>query len=104
VLTGNEIEINQNLLSFPDYNHIPEINDAKSRIGIYVNSKLDYVRRLDLEGLNSDIVIIDLKTNPQLRIVNVYRSFNQPNSKRQLGLLKLAINNNSLLMGDFNSH
>ena len=108
-LQETEIENNfdHNLLSFPGYNYESELNDIKSRVGTYVRKGLDYVRRTDLEGTNSHLVVIDLKTNK--RIINLYRSFNPPNNlsprtffNKQLSLLRLAINKNTILMGDFN--
>ena len=40
-----------------------------------------YKRRTDLEGVDSNLVIIDIlsKKDP-LRLINIYRSFNPPNN------------------------
>ena len=107
--TEIEINIDHKLLSLPGFNFESEIGGSKSRVGTYVNSNLNYIRRPDLEGVNSHLVIIDVKSNPQLRIINIYRSFCPPDNqtpreffKNQLGLLKIAINSNTILMGDFN--
>jgi hypothetical protein len=55
------------------------------------------------------MVIIDLKSSPNLRFLNFYRSFNTADNqtpreffKKQLGLLKSAVNNSTILTGDFN--
>ena len=45
-----------------------------ARVGIYISKRLNYIRRTDLEGTNSHIVIIDL-VESKLRVINIYRSF-----------------------------
>ena len=107
--TELEINLNHNLMSFPGFNNESEINTSRSRVGIYVSSKLDYVRRSDLEGIDSHLVIIDIKAKTRLRIINLYRSFNPPDNqtarsffRKQLIVLKQALKENTILMGDFN--
>ena len=58
--TEIEINVDCSLLSFPSYIYESENNTTKSRVGCYVNSKLSYARRADLEGLNSHLVILDI--------------------------------------------
>ena len=74
--TEIEINLDHNLMGFPGYNYESEINKTKSRVGTLIKSNLDYVRRSDLEDSNSHLVIIDVKANPRMRIINIYRSFN----------------------------
>ena len=51
-----EIELKQDcdpkLLSFKGYSLLTELNDVKSRVGIYMKNGIDYVRRADLELRN----------------------------------------------------
>ena len=103
------VNFNHNLLSFPGYALESESNNVKSRVGLYINSKLNYIRRPNLEGINSHVVVIDLTETNELRIINVYRSFNPTNGMNpkeffiyQLNLIKSAYTNNCVIMGDFN--
>ncbi len=70
---------------------------------------LDYVKRTDLEGTNSHLVVIDRKISTNSRIINLYRSFDPPSNmaprtffNKQLSLLRLAINKYTILKGDLN--
>ena len=74
-----------------------EQNYIKSRVGFYVSKSLSYVRRSDLEGSDSNLIIIDLEGALNTRLVNVYRSFSPQNGisqrekfKYQLSLIKKA--------------
>ena len=91
------VNFDHNLLSFPGYALESESNNVKSRVGLYINSKLNYIRRPNLEGINSHVVVIDLTGTNELRIINVYRSFNPTNGMNpkelfsyQLNLIKIA--------------
>ena len=42
-----------NILSFKDYQLELDSNSVKSRAGIYINNRIAYTRRLDLEGQDS---------------------------------------------------
>ena len=92
------------------YNLEIEINNTKSRVGAYVRHEIKYKRRIELEGQNSHIVIIDVtKKTKTLRIINIYRSFNPHGGvsatemfNYQLDLINLAFNTNTLLVGDIN--
>ena len=44
-----------------------EINNLKARTGIYVKNNMQYKRRNDLEGVNSNLVIIDIIKRERLR-------------------------------------
>ena len=85
------------------------MNSEKKRVGIYVNNKITYIRRTDLEKENLHIVIIDVKCKISLRIISLYRSFRpqggvSPDAffTAQLRVLSEALTRNCLVMGDFN--
>ena len=109
-----ETEVNhnldQNLLGFPGYHFESEsISTYKARVGCYIKSGIDYVRRTELEGKDSHLIILDIRAERDLRIINVYRSFNPliPVSAKtlfenQLILINNAYTSNTILLGDFN--
>ena len=66
-------------MTFPGYNFEAEGNDHLIRVGVYIKSQIKYVRRVDLEGSNSNLIIIDIIDKETLRIINIYRSFKPPN-------------------------
>ena len=68
---GNDLNIDQ--LSISGYSLELEKNSIKSRVGLYISKSLKYVRRIDLEGHDSNIVIIDLDGVVKSRVINVYR-------------------------------
>ena len=101
--------LDHKLMKFPGFEYESEINNTCARVGCYLNSNISYVRRYDLEGVNSHMIVIDIKSNKNLRIVNIYRSFNPYNHqspydlfKYQIDLIHDAYTNNTILMGDFN--
>ena len=61
-------------LNSGNYNIELEMNTEKKRAGIYVNNKLTYTRRFDLEKEDNHIVIIDIKCTITLRIICLYSS------------------------------
>ena len=75
-----------------------------------MSKTLSYVRRIDLEGSDSNLFIIDLKGTLYTRLINVYRSFSPQNGisqrekfKYQLSLIKKALcYKNGILLEDFN--
>ena len=69
------------LLTFRGYNYESESNSTKSRCGMYVANNISYVRRNDLEIINSHVIIIDINDKNKTRIINVYRPFNPINTK-----------------------
>ena len=73
--TEIKINLNHDLLSFPSYVIETENNSEISREAVYISARLQYLRRVDLEGQDSNLVIIDLIGHQGLRIINVYRSF-----------------------------
>ena len=103
----------EQLLTNKDFKIEIELNTRKARSAILINNRVNYQRRHDLEVNDSHIVIIDVNSSPNYRIINIYRSFNPPNSlsqktafKNQLQIIKLAIesaqNREILVLGDFN--
>ena len=78
---------------------------------MYIKREIQYIRRADLEGVDSHIIVIDIpdQKKSSYRLINIYRSFNPqgghtPTSlfNYQLDLIKLAFNSNTLLIGDIN--
>ena len=63
-LQETEIPLNfpVNVLNFGGYNIELEMNSAKKRVGFYIQSNINYVRRLDLEKENHHVIIIDIKS------------------------------------------
>ena len=81
-----------------------ETNSVKSRVGFYISKKLNYVRRTDLKGINSNVIIIDVIGSINLRIINVNRTFatsagesQQSKFKYQLSIIRKAINERFIL-------
>ena len=56
-----------NILTFKGYDFLTENNSIKARTGMYINNKIPYQRRADLEGIDSGIIIIDLNINKKYR-------------------------------------
>ena len=97
------------LMTFPGFSIEVEMNDTKSRVAILIKSTINYTRRLELEGKNSNLMIIDIDDGTNLRVINIYRSFTPQDNigqrekfKYQLNLMKIAITNNTIILGDFN--
>ena len=82
VLAMQEIELEHDfdcdLLSIPGYKFEAEANSFKKRVGFYIKDNVKYERKIDLEGQDSHLVIIDLENEKKTkkRMVNIYRSFN----------------------------
>ena len=57
------------LLTFRNFNYENEMNDLKSRCGIYVRNNVSYVRRTDLEVKNMHIVIIDINNTKNIALL-----------------------------------
>ena len=73
ILCMQEIEVKNNLdcnlLSFPGYSIEVEKNTKTARVGFYINNKVNYLRRKDLEGDDSNLIIIDLEGDTKARII-----------------------------------
>ncbi len=102
-------EMDHNLLSFPGFTYETEKASNKSRVGIYINTCVRFLRRCDLEIIDRHVMIIDVLSTPKLRIINLYRSFNPPNNmsareffNNQLQLVRGVMTSNTILIGDFN--
>ena len=101
------------VLAFKDYNIEIEENIEKARVCMYIKQNINYKRRKDLEGENLHLVVIDIESSKNYRIVNIYRSFQNNNELtqrerfcEQIIKIKTAVessNNTSvIIMGDFN--
>ena len=107
--TQINLNIDHNLLSFPGYTIETETNTSTSRTAIYIRNNIQYLRRRELEGQDSHLVIIDLLGSHFSRIINLYRSFTPQHDVTQrdkfgyqLDLIKNALTTNTILLGDFN--
>ena len=108
--TEIEYHFNPGLLAIGGYELELETNNVKARTGMFVRNNLKYKIRKDLEGMNSNLVVLDILTkNEPLRIINIYQSFNPQNNvtvrdkfKYQLQLVRDASNTKKILLGDFN--
>ena len=72
-----EIEINSTIdlkeLESSGFNLEIENNSEKSRVGFYISKRISYKRKSDLEGIDSNLVIIDIETNKScISVVDVY--------------------------------
>ena len=78
ILCMQETEINvnlgHNLLTFPGYKIEIKSNMECSRVAFYIRNKINYIRRCDLEGNDSNLIILDMIGLGTI-IFNVYRSF-----------------------------
>ena len=84
-------------MAFNGYSFENEINNNKSRCGIYVSNKISYVRRSDIEIENLHVMIIDLNDKYKTRIINIYRPFNPPNTtQRQIFENQIRLRNKAL--------
>ena len=113
-LQETEIEPNYPLkiLSFKGYDYLTENNSEKARTGIYINSNIPYLRRIDLEKPDCGIIIIDLDLTKKYRILCLYRVFSPNNQisqytyfKNQMDMITETCADKtkiSIIMGDFN--
>ena len=97
------------LMSFPGYVIEVENNDTKSRVAMLIKSNLKFTRKNNLDGTNSNIMIVDIIHSVTTRVINIYRSFAPQNNVKQrekfryqLGLIKEAMTQNTIILGDFN--
>ena len=54
-------------MNFPNYKFEVEENSKKSRVGLFVKNTVNYVRRADLEGVDSHLIVVDILTSKQKR-------------------------------------
>ena len=88
ILCLQEVEIDttfdQILLKIKNYQFELETNSEKSRTGIYLSNALEYRRMKNLEGTDSNLIIVDIVSSSTVkRIINVYRTFNRACLKRR---------------------
>ena len=73
VLGMQEIKINSTIdlkeLESSGFNLEIENNSEKSRVGFYISKRISYKRKSDLEGIDSNLVIIDIEANRPLRLI-----------------------------------
>ena len=74
--------IDHKTLNTSHYNLEIEDNSSKSRVGTYISKNVKYERRRDLEGRNSNILVIDIDSNTKIRLINVYRSFSHQEDRQ----------------------
>ena len=112
-----EVELKKNypiqLMSSKDYKIESELCTNIARSAIIISNCVNYKRRHDLEEEDMSLVIIDVDSQTNYRIINLYRQFNPPNNHsqvqhftNQLNLITIASRNLNgrklLLAGDFN--
>ena len=85
VLCLHETEIPKSMdpkiLAVKDFVLELENNSVKARTGIYLSNCINYKRKSELEGIDSNLLIVDIytKKGPK-RLINIYRSFNPQNN------------------------
>ena len=76
ILCMQETEIKNNIalpnLTIPGFDIEIEHNVKCSRVGIYIKSGLNYIRRTELEGRNSHVIIVDIIGKKNYCIINIY--------------------------------
>ena len=97
------------ILSFPGYGIETENNSNVARVAIYINNSIQYSRRCDLEGVDSNLMIIDLAGAINIRLINIYRSYSPQHGigqrekfNDQLDHIARAWTPNTIILGDFN--
>ena len=97
------------MLSFPGFAIETENNNTLSRVAVYLDNRISYIRRRDLEGVNSNLLILDLVSWNPVQLINVYRSFSRQHNINQrdkftiqLQLIKAAYPPMTIILGDFN--
>ena len=98
-----------NILSTPKFEFECEKSSDKRRIGVYINRHLKYNRRKDLEEPDCHVLILDILSTPNFRIISLYRSFRPPNGmsptaffEKQLDIVERNCSANTIVLGDFN--
>ena len=102
-----------NILTSKNYELLVEKNVYKSRTAFYIRNGIKYSRRMELEGINSGMIVLDLDLQKKYRMIGIYRVFNPPGAttqrayfSNQINLIRTAItgfsNSNLIILGDFN--
>ena len=68
----------ENLLTEKDYIVEIELFTIKARTAFIIKCNTNYRRRIDLEQVDTSVIIIDVNLGSNYRIINVYRSFHPP--------------------------
>ena len=100
-------------LTFKNYNLETEINMVKRRTCVYIHNKINYIRRMELEGENNHIIVMDIDLKKKYRLINIYRTFAPTDNMNPTRKFEEQINiiNNCiisapdrvpLVVGDFN--
>ena len=55
-------------MNLKNYDLELEKNSIKARTGVFIKQSVNYKRKLDLEGVNSHLVIIDIASNMPIKI------------------------------------
>ena len=106
-------DLDESTLKLKDYKIEVEDNLYKKRVAIYIHNNINYERQRHLEEQNNHVVIIDLKTEKEYRIINIYRSFSSNDNAsptdrflNQIQIIKRAIeanpNKHPIVLGDLN--
>ena len=76
-------------------------------LSIYAKNGISYIRRVDLEGINSHLVIINVEAEADIRMTNLYRcvspqdgSTARQHFQTQLDLIKRSWVPNIIILGD----
>ena len=112
ILNLQEAEIkeglNEKILNIPGYSLETEKSFSMKRVATYVNNNVKYRRRKDLEEEGCHMLVLDIGTKQQTRIINVYRPFNPKTCSereffnKQLTSIDNILTNKTILLGDFN--
>ena len=108
-----ETDYPSEILSFKNYSIEVETNDYKARVAVYIKNGISRHRRHELEGTNSNVIVIDLDLTKKYRLINLYRLFNPPNNvgqvehfANQINIIKNTIvedpTRRVIVVGDFN--
>ena len=73
--TEIEKDFNVDLLNITGYKCECENNLGKRRVGFYLKNSIKYERKIDLEGVNFHLKIIDIdiRNGNKIRIFNIYK-------------------------------
>jgi hypothetical protein len=104
---GKDVDLNN--LNIKGYVLEVETNENKKRVATYIKTSLKYKRRNDLEKPNLHLIILDIQTNTQVRVITIYRTFRPQDAslprehfRKQLQLVNEATTNNTIFLGDMN--
>jgi hypothetical protein len=78
-------------------------------VGIYIKNTVKYLRKFEMVGEDSHLMIVDIKAKTSIRLINIYRCFNPQEGISakakfliQLDLISKAVVPNMFIVGDFN--